>query len=707
MSPLLHYMKRFIFVAIITFLTFQSARSGMVPEAASDQSRPPYVPEILVVESDNDVADLEAAGVIIWHRRADMVLALVPTDRDSQASSLKAAYARERHRVPGKAFPTMDIAKTYLSASSVLSGHGLPQAYTGKGIVVGFCDIAFDPNHINFKDEEGRLRVKKLAYYDEPNGIRTILNTPEEISEWTTDDAGSYHATHVAGIMAGSFNGNGYGGMAPDSEIVGATCKLYDVGILASCEEIISYAKSVGKPAVINLSLGNCNGPHDGSSLFCRYLTMLGQEAIICIAAGNAGDDHSSYRAHFTEPSPAWRVIVEGNDWVHYNIYGMTDAWSYDNRPVSARFLVYDTDSGEYVYESELIDFSSSEEIVISSSEDADLAKYMEGTIYFDGYVSPHNDRWVTEIMYETSSTASAAASGGRWARYRPALEFSAAPGVKADINSDSNYSFLNRAPGFNAPNADISVSDIATGDNVVVVGMYNSRNHMPTLSGADRVFSFEPFTVNEGSGYGTLVDGRVLPHVVAPGAGIISSSNRYYTLANPDAVGRMNAAVEIDGETYYWGSDAGTSMSTPYVAGVIASWLEADPTLTVDKVRDILEQTNYTGYPEPENPRHGGGWLQPYEGLKKVIAETGITPGSVDSGEIKVIVNGSCLEILNPSSEPVLASIYSMEGSRPMPSVVISGSLSTIPLDNLSPGIYILRLQCDSRTLKSLRFVR
>lgn len=700
-------MKRLNITKITSLLFLLSGFCFPFAGTASAQSLAPYIPEILVVESDEEASELEAAGVIIWHRRADMALALIPREGRSAGPVLKARNGRPGHLFPRKAVPAMDIAKSYLSASSVLSGAGLPRPFTGNGIVVGFCDIAFDPNHINFKDAEGNLRVKKLISYDEPNGIRTILETPEEIAAWTTDDDTGYHATHVAGIMAGSYDANGYGGMAPDAEIVGATCKLYDTGILASCEEIISYAKSVGKPAVINLSLGNCNGPHDGSSLFCRYLDLLGEEAIICIAAGNSGDDHSSYRAHFTENSPSWRVAVNGNDWVHFNIYGLTDAWSYDDRPVSCRLLVYDTDTNTFVYESELIDFSDYEDFVINSATNPALAQYMVGEVYFSGYVSPFNGRWVTEILYETSSTATAALSEGKWARYLPALEFTGEPGVKADINADSNYSFLTKVAGYPAPGADISVSDIATGENVVVVGMYNSRNHMPTLSGTDRVFTFEPFTVNEGSGYGTLIDGRTLPHVVAPGAGIISSSNRYFTLAHPDAIGRMNASVDINGETYYWGSDAGTSMSTPFVAGVVAGWLEADPTMTVSKVREIFEETNYFDYPDPTNPRHGGGWLQPYAGLKKVLANTGITPGATDGADVRVLIGANSIEVFNPSSEILSGYIYSAAGTQVSGPFQITGTSAVVPLESLSAGIYIIQLQSDSKTVKTMKFIR
>lgn len=693
--------KRIITAACIAVMSVSTAWG--YTDDAGDES--PYIPEILIVESDEEAAELESKGVIIWRRRADMALAAVPR------SLYESAMLRERGvsqlKRPRRAVPTMDIARTYYDASLIHTGQGLPSAYTGKGVVVGFCDIAFDPNHINFKDENGKSRVKRLVYYDEPNGIRKVLDSEAEIAAWTTDYDGAYHGTHVAGIMTGSYNANGYGGMAPGAEIVATTSQLYDAGILSACEDIIEYAKSVGKPAVINLSVGSYNGPHDGTTLFNRYMSLLGEEAVICMAAGNEGIKNNTYRVTFGESTPAWRTAIEGNDWVHFNIYGLTDAWSNDERPVSARFIVYDTDTRTCVYESDVIDFTESDMATLSSESDTELAKYMTATVQFYGGVNELNGRWATEILYETESTATAANSDGRWARYRPGLEFSGAPGVHADITADGQYSTFLQAAGYPSPNSSLSVSDIATGDNIVVVGMYNNRTRIPTLSGTDRVFDHEPLTINIGSGYGTLIDGRMLPHSVAPGGGIVSSSNRYYTIAHPEFIPRMNAVEVIDGETYYWGSDAGTSMATPYLAGVVATWIEAVPTLKVGDVLATLEATNMRDCPDPLNPRHGHGWLQPYEGLKYVLKHSGVTPGIVDESDVRIVPANGKVDILNPSGKELRVSVISLAGFEALPTAVTSDTVSTMDLAQLPAGVYVVSVYSSTGKPVSVKIVR
>ena len=53
-----------------------------------------------------------------------------------------------------------------------------------------------------------------------------------------------------------------------------------------------------------------------------------------------------------------------------------------------------------------------------------------------------------------------------------------------------------------------------------------------------------------------------------------------------------LQAELKKDKKTYYWHQSLGTSMATPVVAGAIALWLEANPSLTYKDVVRIIKET-------------------------------------------------------------------------------------------------------------------
>lgn len=674
---------------------------GYTHAGASDNADPPeYSPQILIVENDEEAARLESEGVLLWRRRADMALALVPLDGRDKA---RAATPRYRRR----AFPTLDKAKTYYDATRIHTGEGLPRPYLGRGVVVGFNDCGFYPRHANFLDADGESRVRRLSHYDASRAVRTLLDTPEEIAGWVTDDPDETHATHVAGILTGSYDANGMSGIAPEADIVATTSVFSDVDILMGCEDIVDYARQTGRPAVINLSLGSYNGPHDGTSLFCRYLDLIGEEAIVCLSSGNEASATNSFRHTFSDAERSIRMRVHSSDWTQFDMYGMTDAWSADGRPVGVRFMVYDEASREAVYSSGVYSSADGYDVTFDSADDPELARYLSGTLRLHGYVSGLNGRWVTEVEYDThTEIPSPTSPEGTWARYNIALEFSAEPGVHVDVTSDAQYSRLASWPGYKGPDASLSVSDIATGQNVICVGMYTNRVTVPSLAGEDRTFGGDtPGTVNRRSSYGTLLDGRVLPHVVAPGGWLISSTSGAFAEAHPERVPDFCDSRQEGDETYYWDVNCGTSMSCPYVAGAIATWLEAVPTLTVDDVKETLAATNAHDYPDTSNPRHGQGWLRPYEGLLHVLDSYGTVAGVGVPADARAVIRGRTAEILNPGGLPLRVEIFAVDGGAAMPAVETDAAVSTIDLGALLPGVYVMMLADGSRRPVTLRF--
>jgi len=87
-----------------------------------------------------------------------------------------------------------------------------------------------------------------------------------------------------------------------------------------------------------------------------------------------------------------------------------------------------------------------------------------------------------------------------------------------------------------------------------------------------------------------TWIDFSAKPDLVAPGVGIESLSDPYSTLYV------KNPSLRLDGTQSSWYrpymSLSGTSMATPVVSGTVALMLEANPRLTPNAVKAILEYT-------------------------------------------------------------------------------------------------------------------
>lgn len=105
-------------------------------------------------------------------------------------------------------------------------------------------------------------------------------------------------------------------------------------------------------------------------------------------------------------------------------------------------------------------------------------------------------------------------------------------------------------------------------------------------------------------------------PTVVAPGVDIISTR----------AVSPLTAlATDTDTELIdpvhlpYYTTMSGTSMATPHVAGITALLLEADPTLSPDEVKSILQQTA-TNMPGYDSWEVGAGYVNAYAAIDMTL---------------------------------------------------------------------------------------
>lgn len=667
----------------------RAINQGMTPQKAMSED---YIPVIIRVEPG--IADLPSYVNQLWYRD-DILIA-----------TLSMSHLNELMSVPGLLrmetgicnTPEMDQARTFCGEAEI--ENEFPGVYTGKNVVVGFADTGFDPWHVNFSTADGSgTRVKRLVNYTLGRRTPTRLTTPGEIAEWITDEPDKTHATHVAGILTGSYRENGYHGLAPDAEIVATTSGLNSGYLLAGFEEVVDYAKSQQKPAVINMSISSSTGPHDGTGLFNQYLEKLSEDAVICISAGNNGDKWGGFFSYSHTPEkPKVRVLArEYPIDLPTHVTGIFDVWSLDEKPVTARLLVYDSEEKKVVKVLDTINFAEGKNDVVLFTPDlsqqfegepnAELAELFSSVYaHFSAEINPDNNRYNVVFAFDWKNF-----EGSH--RYWLGMELEGKEGVRAEAYASSGVGFMMMGDEYSpAPSNAHSINDLACGRGVMAVGSFQGRG-----TSAGEVNSFSSFT--------TLNDGRVFPSFCTPGGSIVSSYSTPYIDAHPEEMSSVWNTVEKAGRRNYWGPLSGTSMASPYAAGVFAQWLQADPTLTPHEVMEIAAST-LTPAPD-SNKRWGHGILNAYEGLKTVLSLSGVAevaPDSQSPTEITAcsdnIININAFH-LNVAS----VTVHDMTG-RTVLSLSPGIPEFTLDLSNLAPGIYVISASNghSSATLKHLK---
>src|SRR5262249_7307355 len=132
----------------------------------------------------------------------------------------------------------------------------------------------------------------------------------------------------------------------------------------------------------------------------------------------------------------------------------------------------------------------------------------------------------------------------------------------------------------------------------VITVG---ASSHMGTVDRADD--SMAPFSSRGPTGF----DAGAKPDLVAPGVGIESLSDPDSAMYVTDAPFLLSGTVPTSYLPYL--SLSGTSMAAPVVTGTVALMLQANPALTPNLVKAILQYTSQT-YVNYDPLTQGAGFL-------------------------------------------------------------------------------------------------
>ncbi len=503
-----------------------------------------------------------------------VLLATVPLDAlpelDGSGSILRIEAARPLHLL-------LDQAR---GPATGLDAALVRHALTGDGVVIGVVDSGVDWRHADFRDAGGGTRIERLLHAHLPPGTeesRFDVYSRQDIDKALAgngnvpDGDPHGHGTHCASIAAG--NGAGSDGLlrgvAPGATLVATRAEpLLDTHVIRGIRE--SFDAAGDRPAVVNLSLGGHVGPHDGTSALENEIARLsGPGRIVVVAAGNEGQDQVHASGQLT---PGTDLLLPFR--IHGPAAQFTDVWIPRGDDVD---VFVETPDG------------------VSSPADGTVREGPWGAFLADFVEDPLNH---DQNLFLTVAGGRA---NDRWAvRIRPTTV------VHGTVHAWAGpEAFLFTGTAASSPHHSLGMP--GTEERAVVVGSCVSRNEFATVGGTVtsdlRIGQLSPFSSRGPTRYGAQK-----PDVVAPGQFVTAALAEGSVMATDPRYAARRSPVT--GAPYV--TIQGTSMATPFVAGVIALMLERQPRLTPEEVQQRLRTTARRDAETGPvwNPGHGFGRL-------------------------------------------------------------------------------------------------
>jgi subtilisin family serine protease len=466
-------------------------------------------------------------------------------------------------------------------------------ALSGKGIVVGIIDFGLDFTLDDFITPAGETRIAFLwdqaltpqageaapvgftrgVEYD-AQAINTALKDPNPFSVVRHEPDPASHGTHVAGTAAGSgrsgdahFPAGKYIGVAPEATIVyvqpdtsGNAGSFTDsVAVAEAMSYIYQKAVQLGMPCVINMSLGQNGGSHDGESVVeqavDRLLEVPGRAFVHA-----AGNEHT-WRGHASGTlaendvrTLQWRTggglpvpggqLPPGLDRTPNEL----EIWYSPRDELHVRLIDPKGKSTAVVTpgQTELHNFPGGNSAFIDSERLSPLNGDARIFIAVDRGTAPQG---VAAGLWQVEITAVRVRSG----RFDAWIERD----IRDNANSFADQSFF-------------VGSDF---DPVMTLGTPATSRRGISVANFDHV----TVAPSSSSSRGRTRDGRDKPEVAAPGTRIVSSCAMG---GRPDGAGGVHPMRT---------TMSGTSMAAPHVAGIVALLLQLDPTLSAAQLRKAL----------------------------------------------------------------------------------------------------------------------
>lgn len=575
-----------------------------------------YLSAFVTVETEEAWAEVEALGCRIQTRTGNIATVLIPL---SQVEALSKLANVQYISASQPMTLNMDSARYYSKVTDVHAGKDLPHPYTGKDVIVGVVDVGFDYTHPNFYDKTGKTYRLKQVWEQNSSIDKTIYTTESEILEqkYSLDSDTETHGTHVMGMAAGGGYDTPYQGVAYESDMMAVATTMRDADIVNGVDYLFQESEKAGKPCVVNLSLGSTIDAHDGTAMMDLMLDRLtGPGKIITAGMGNSGS--SQEYVALMSPGDTLRTFVE-RDPKKTNLKKeercIVSLWG--DKPkedFSITLGFYDPNKKSFIGNTE---FLSADTLVV---KDGYYCYYTspEGVKYeaqANAALYPYNDKYNIQILFVYPEEAP---------KIHLALQVTSKNTPVRAWASKCSFQDNGMSPVATAGSGDFSIGSPASAHNVISVGAYTTR--FGNVDTHEDNFVSELGKLAPFSSVGPTLDNRIKPEITAPGQFVISSYNSYYLEREGEDYEkdrkRQVKYSSFNGREYPWGYMRGTSMACPFVTGTIALWLQANPTLTPDDIKEVFSRTAIQDQEDESYPNNRWGWgkIDAYKGLLEVL---------------------------------------------------------------------------------------
>lgn len=531
---------------------------------------------------------LRDSGLVVYTTAPTFVTAWVTLEQVERLASMKEVTGIQ---VPDVHHTTNDIAVATSGAVLLQAGRLNNTVYKGKGVIVAVFDTGIDWDHPDFRDPVDQTKSRILRIWDQtitpiagensPAGMGYgVEYTQAQINAELNGTTTGYvrekdingHGTHVAGTAAGNgmaLTSRKYSGMAPEADIVivkGGNGSFTSTNEINGLTYLQNLSTTLGKPIVVNMSLGGQSGPHDGTTaaeLAVNSFTSSAAGRVMVISAGN--DNGTNIHNQFTLPASGTSTVsfslpsvTAGSDVFEYRVY------LNNNASVSATVTAPATVTGGGGSFTQPANQNSGAAI-----SGGNFAVYINNSIdgsnglrFVDLYVSKlvgtanPTGTWTLDINNGSASTVTC----NGWLYYKNANY-----DATAVVGGDNNM--LVGAPG----TANNAITAAAYSPKVVWTNSGGSINYYPSAT-SDDISTF--------SSRGPRRDGAQKPDLAADGQAMISClSSDMSPAADP-------SYVVVSGLYHV---EQGTSMSAPAISGACALLLQGKPSATYTEIKTAL----------------------------------------------------------------------------------------------------------------------